>query len=253
MLRPSIPRLLAIAAALVVVAVVATGVAEAAEGANRDEASSPSASSSFSSAQQRACDAAKAEGCALCTHMVDPVEGCGLVTASDVVTAVNSVAEPDVGAYSVWRSDAAAASCTVEVDMPNEGGSAGGCRVVEGMMYAVATCPVGKIPVSVACVAVSEDGTTSTPVAGTAQSVLLHTATCSFPSPFPAPFEKDSAVIFLACQSVSVETAQGKKMTKAPKRALPSMDALMRVAGKGARDKRVRLAAAAAKAKAASG
>jgi hypothetical protein len=124
--------------------------------------------------------------------------------------------------------------------MANEGASVGECRLVGGMAYAVVACPVGKIPVGLACVAVDADNN-STPVRGTTQAVLLHTAQCGFPAPFPAPFAAARPVIVMACQPVELRAsaleAAGGAGAPVNKGAWPSGDgglaALLARAGTG--------------------
>jgi hypothetical protein len=199
-----------------------------------------------------------------CDHLGDPIAGCGLATTSLMLEAVNTAVGPDVGVYSV-AVDADKKTCSIEADMPNEGGSTGGCRLLGGMAYAVVQCPVGRVPVGLACVAV-DDENQSTPVKGTTQATLLHTAQCGFPFPFPPPFGGARAAIIMACQPVEVQgsdlmrrrggSADGGAgaggaagVTRAPFPA--SVEELLKKAGTGPEARRARAAAAAAAAEAA--
>lgn len=175
--------------------------------------------------------------------MADPIAGCGLATHVNLFEAVNAAVAPDVGVYSVVVS-ADKRSCSVEADMLNEGGSAGSCRMAGGMVYAVASCPIGRVPVGLACVAVDDDNL-STPVRGTTQAALLHTATCGFPHPFPPPFAGARATIIMACQPVQLDASDlmKKKGVAAP---LPTVEALLKLAGGGPEAQKARAAEAAA-------
>ena len=186
--------------------------------------------------------------------MADPAHGCGLATAAfaadTAVAAVNAAIGPDVGLYSVVLTDADGSAdgpaggggkeggCRVEADMANEGGSVGECRLVDGTAFAVVACPVGRVPVGLACVAVDADNN-SAPVRGTTQATMLHTAQCGFPVPVPAPFSGDRAVIVMACQPVELHASslQGKKGAGGQGGAWPSggnsVAALLAKAGTG--------------------
>lgn len=250
-----------LAAFVVLLAVGTAAAADPAPAANAGKAPSSASSASTTApaaaVKSGACEAVKSESCALCDHLADPTLGCGLASTLDVLSAVNAAVGPDVGMYSVYVDEAAKA-CSVEVDMPNEGGSGGDCRLIDGVAYAVAKCPVGKIPTGLSCVAVDEEGSQSTPVKGTTQATMLHTVQCGFPYPFPAPFAGQKAVIVMACQPVELGAAQAfngggkKKAAAAPPAgarlaapattgaamvAQPSLEVLMRLAGRGARAK----------------
>lgn len=138
--------------------------------------------------------------------------------------------------------DAEKKTCSVEADMPNEGGSAGECRYLGGMAYAVAKCPVGRVPVGLACVAVDDDDRQSTPVRGTTQAVLLHTAQCGFPHPFPPPFGGARAAIIMACQPVELS---GSDIMRRRAGALPaSVEELLRKVDGSGRQRAMAAAAA---------
>lgn len=137
-------------------------------------------------------------------------------------------------------------TCRVVADMANEGGSIGECRVTGGMAYAVVACPVGKIPVGLACVAVDADNN-STPVKGTTQATLLHTAQCGFPFPFLAPFSGATAVIVMACQPVELRASALESNKAGPWPAGgDAVAALLAKAGTGAKGARAGAASKAA-------
>jgi hypothetical protein len=184
--------------------------------------------------------------------MSDPIDGCGLATQVNLFEAVNAAVAPDVGVYSVVVS-ADKRSCSVEADMLNEGGSAGSCRLAGGMAYAVASCPIGRVPVGLACVAIDDDNV-STPVRGTTQAALLHTAQCGFPHPFPPPFAGARAAIIMACQPVQLQASDLMKKRNGGggvAASLPTIEALLQKAGTGPEAQRARAAGEAAAAAAA--